>query len=156
LKRYKSSDKTNKLDHSGNASLLDELIENISLSWLLWVAFTGSNAGCLGKRFLFRFSFLEFVSIRTFRSGMLGSTLHTEKIGRIFTSVFVKPVFAILFFKVGIRTGRVWRGIVVIKIRFVNDLINIIQNHVGMNYIKQVFSIYVQQIKSTLFTQDYF
>jgi hypothetical protein len=45
---------------------------------------------------------------------------------------------------------------VVIKIRLVNDLINIIQNHVGMNFFKQVVSIYVQQIKSTRFTQDYF
>ena len=84
---------------------------------------------------------------------MLAGTAHTEEIGRCFASVFVKPVFAILFFKVGIRTGRVWRGIVVIKIRLVNDLINIIQNLVGMNFIKQVFSVYVQQIKSTLFTQ---
>ena len=85
---------------------------------------------------------------------MLADTVYTEKSRRSF--VFVKPVFAILFFKVRIRTGRIRRGIVVIKIRLVNDLINVIQNHVGMNCIKQVISVYVQQIKSAFFTQDYF
>ena len=142
--------------YSGNVSLPVQNFEKRSLSFLLWIAFTGSYARDLGKRSFFRFSLLQLVSIRTFRNGMLSSTVHTEKIGGRFFSVFVKPVFAILFFKVGVRTGRLWRGIVVIKIRFVNDLIDIIQNHVGMNYVKQVFSIYVQQIKSTLFTQDYF
>ena len=80
--------------------------------------------------------------------------IYTEIAGRAFGFAFVITVFAILFFKVGIRTGRVWRGIVIIEIRLVNDL-NIIQNLVGMNFLKQVISIYVQQIKST-FTQDYF
>jgi len=113
------------------------------------------NAGYLGKSLLFRFSFLQAVAVRTFRSGMRTEAVHTEKIGSAFASAFVKPVFAILFLKVGIRTGRVRRGVVVIKIRLVDDLINIIQNHVGMNCSKQFISVYVQQIKSIRFTQDY-
>ena len=85
---------------------------------------------------------------------MSSPATYTEIAGSAFGFAFVKAVFAILFFKVSIRTGWIWRGIVVIEIRLVNDL-NIIQNRVGMNFLKQVISIYVQQIKST-FTQDYF
>ena len=85
---------------------------------------------------------------------MSSGTTYTEIAGSTFGFAFVKAVFAILFFKVSIGTGRVWRGIVVIEIRLVNNLY-IIQNRVGMNFLKQVISIYVQQIKST-FTQDYF
>ncbi len=73
--------------------------------------------------------------------------IYTEIAGRAFGFAFVVTVFAILFFKVGIRTGRVWRGIVVIEIRLVNDL-NIIQNLVGMNYLKQVISIYVHKSRA--------
>jgi len=43
---------------------------------------------------------------------------------------------------------------VVIEIWLVNKLVNIIQNHVGMNFFKQVSSIYVQKIKSVT-AQDY-
>jgi len=81
-------------------------------------------------------------------------TAYTEIRCGTFVSAFVKPIFTILFFKVGIRTWRVRRGIVVIEIWFVNKLINIIQNHVGMNFFKQVSSIYVQKIKSVT-AQDY-
>jgi len=73
---------------------------------------------------------------------MKTATTYTEIVGRAFRSAFVKPIFAILFFKISIRAWGVWRGIVVIEIRLVNDL-NIIQNHVGMNFLKQVISIYV-------------
>lgn len=76
---------------------------------------------------------------------MLAGTAHTGTDGSCFVSDFVKPIFSILLFKVGIRTGRVWRGLVVIKIWFVNDLINIIQNHVGMNFFKQLVSVYVHK-----------
>ena len=85
---------------------------------------------------------------------MSSPATYAEIAGSTFWFAFVKAVFAILFFKVSIGTGRVRRGIVVIEIRLVNNLY-IIQNRVGMNFLKQVISIYVQQIKST-FTQDYF
>ncbi len=123
---------------------------------LLCAAFTVRNAGNLGEALFFRLSFLQLVAICTFRHGIDAGTAYTEKIGSAFGSAFVKPVFTILFFQVGIRTGRVWRGIVVIKIRFVNDLFNIIQNHVGMNCIKQVVSIYVSiNQEHSCITRDY-
>lgn len=76
------------------------------------------------------------------------ATTYTEIVRSGFNPAFVKTVFAILFFKVGIRTGRVWRGIVVIKIGLVNDLNNIIQNHVGMNFLRQIISIYVHKSRA--------
>lgn len=113
----------------------------------LRVTFAGSGTIYLGGSLLFRFSFLlQLVAVGTFWCRTGTCTAHAEKIGRIFASSFVKTVFSILFFKVSVRTWRLWRCIVVIKIRFFNDLIYIIQNHFGMNFLWQVISIYVEQI----------
>ena len=122
---------------------------------LLRVAFGWRSAVYLGGLFLFRFLFLQLVSVSTFRGRSPPRTAHAEIIGSVFTSAFVKPVFAILFFKVGVRAWRIWRGIGIIKIRLVNDLIYIIQNHFGMNFIKQVVSVYVEQIRSIFYSRSF-
>ena len=126
------------------------LIQQSSLS----VTFAGSGSINFGGCLFFRFSFLlQLVAVSTFRSRTCTRTAYAEKLGRIFASSFVKAVFSILFFKVVVWARRLWRGIVVVKIRLFNDLCYIIQNHFGMNFIRQVISIYVEQIRSTLYSR---
>lgn len=85
-------------------------------------------------------------------------TAVARRIGRLrFVPALVEPVFTILFFQVGIRTWRIGRGVGVVKIRFVNHLVNIIQNRVGMNSFMQNNTIYVQKtVSNQLLTQDHF
>ncbi len=99
----------------------------------------------LRERLLLRLPFLNFVTVRAIGGKLRSDATDTEKIGGLLVPVLVKPVFTILFFEVGVRAGRLWRGIEIVEVRFVNNF-KIIQNLVGMNFIKQVSSIYVFQV----------
>lgn len=50
----------------------------------------------------------------------------------------IEFVLPILFFEVGIRAGRVWRSVEIIEVRFVNNLVIYIQDHVRMSVFQQV------------------
>jgi hypothetical protein len=57
------------------------------------------------------------------------------------SSVFtgsIEFVLAILLLEVGVRAWWVWRGIEIIEVRFINNLVNIIQDHVRMNLVLQI------------------
>ncbi|MDT9545792.1 MAG: hypothetical protein HQ516_03265 [Chlorobium sp.] len=71
------------------------------------------------------------------------------KISRLSGAAFVEAVFSILFFKVSVRAGRVRRGIEIIEIGFVNNLIKRIRHRVRMNGIHQDDCIYVHDSSSS-------
>lgn len=50
----------------------------------------------------------------------------------------IEFVLAILLLKIGVGTRRVWRGVEVIEVWFVNNLVNIIQDRVRMNLVLQI------------------
>ncbi len=50
----------------------------------------------------------------------------------------IELVLPILLLEFCVRTGGVWRGIEIIEVRFVNNLANIIQDHVRMNLVLQI------------------
>ena len=78
-----------------------------------------------------------------FFSGRRGSVdrdqaVSTVKTGRGVDASLVEFVLAVLFFEVGVRTGRFRRRIEIIKIRLVESRVSLIQDHVRMNLIVQV------------------